>query len=192
MIILTIAAVGLDVIAVVFIKQQVLAWGVALSLVVFAYMFVQGSLKFLKETFIAILYTCGVLLLSIPVSSIELSSAHYVLIIQFLATALANLLMFSWFDRDLDQQDKRYSFVTKAGEGTTRAVLWFLLILILTLTLIQCIKEVLLVPSLIVGAMGLILAVIFIFRESLAKNDYYRLLGDAVFFLPSIYLLLTS
>ena len=192
LIILTLAALGLDVIAIVFIKQQVLAWGVALSLVVFAYMFLQGSLRFLKETFIAILYTCGVLLLSIPVSTIKLSSVHYILIIQFFATALANLLMFSWFDRELDQQDERYSFVTKAGEGTTRAVVWSLLMLILTLTLIQCIKGVLLVPSLIVGAMSLILLVIFICRESLVKNDYYRLLGDAVFFLPSIYMLLTS
>ena len=190
LIILCLVALGLDVIAIIFLKQQVLEWGVALSLVVFTYMVIQGSLKFLKETFIAILYTCGILLLSIPVTSIKLSSVHYILIVQFLATALANLLMFSWFDRELDQQDKRYSFVTKVGEASTRGVVWLLLILLLTLTVIQTFKGVLLVPSLIVGAMGVILLVIFICKESLARNDYYRLLGDAVFLLPSIYLLL--
>jgi len=190
LIILTIVALCIDVIAILFIKQQVLEWGVALSLVVFAYMFVQGSLKFLKEIFIAILYTCGILLLSVPVSNMQLNVAHYLLIIQFLIAALANLIMFSWFDRELDQQDKRYSFVTKAGEVATRRVVWSLLLLIIALTLIQIVRGELLVPSLIIGCMGLILLLIFVFRESLSKKDYYRLLGDAVFLLPVIYLLL--
>ncbi|HMG89279.1 MAG TPA: hypothetical protein VK589_04445 [Chryseolinea sp.] len=190
LIILTTVALFLDVIAIMFIKQQVLAWGVALSFVVFAYLLVQGSLKFLKELFIAILYTCGILLLSVPVSSVKFSPPYYLLVVQFLIAALANLLMFSWFDRELDQQDKRYSFVTKAGEATTRGIVWFLLLLLLALTLTQFITETLLMPSLIVGCMGLMLLMIFIYRESLAKKDYYRLLGDAVFLVPVIYLLL--
>ena len=187
---LTMVALFLDVIAILFIRQQVLEWGIALSLVVFAYMLVQGSLKFLKELFIAILYTCGILLLSVPVSNLKFGPPHYLLVVQFFVAALANLLMFSWFDRELDQQDNRYSFVTKAGEVTTRRVVWFLLVLLLALTLTQSFTGTLLIPSLIVGCMGLMLLIIFVYKESLAKKDYYRLLGDAVFLVPVIYLLL--
>jgi 4-hydroxybenzoate polyprenyltransferase len=187
---LTIITLGLNVVVILFLKPQVLEWGVALSLVVFAYMIAQGSLKFLKEIFIAVLYTCGVLLLSVPVTNVKLNTVHYMLIVQFGVTALANLIMFSWFDREFDQQDKRHSFVTKTGEQATRLVIWFLLVLQLIMTLIQWIDGTLLLPSLIVGCMGICLLLIFIYRAQLEKNDYYRVLGDAVFFLPATYLLL--
>ena len=188
--VLALIALGLNVVVIIFLKPQVLEWGVALSLVVFAYMIAQGSLKFLKEIFIAVLYTCGVLLLSVPVTSVKLGTLHYMLIIQFGVTALANLIMFSWFDREFDQQDKRYSFVTKTGEPATRFVIWLLLILQLIMAFIQWIDGTLLIPALIVGCMGVCLLLIFIYRAQLEKNDYYRVLGDAVFFLPSTYLLL--
>jgi len=191
LIVLTIIAIGLTIVAILFIKQQVLEWGIALSLVVVAYIIAQRSLKFLKEIFIAILYTCGVLLLSVPVSNVPLTTVHYMLIFQFGITALANLIMFSWFDRELDQIDKRYSFVTKTGEPGTRLVIWLLLVLQLAMTVvIQWIDGTLTVPSLVVGLMGVALLLIFIFREPLEKNEYYRVLGDAVFFLPATYLLL--
>lgn len=190
LIILTVVALCTNVVTILFIKQRVLEWGVALSLIVFAYMIAHGSLKFLKEMFIAVLYTCGVLLLSVPVSNVNITSEHYILIIQFGLTALANLIMFSWFDRELDQKDKRYSFVTKMGEPATRLVIWILLIVQFILTVFQWADGTLLAPSLIVGSMGICLLLIFVFRSSLEKNDYYRVLGDAVFFLPVIYLLL--
>jgi hypothetical protein len=50
----------------------------------------------------------------------KLNVAHYLLITQFCTTALANLIMFSWFDRERDEQDKRHSFVTKAGTPATK------------------------------------------------------------------------
>jgi hypothetical protein len=181
-------AILIDGVTIFFIKQQVLEWGIVLSLVVFAYLFVQGWLKFLKELFIAVLYTCGILLLSVPVSNITLNTFHYLLVLQFGLIALTNLLMFSWFDRDLDQQEGQNSFVTLAGEKTTRLVIWSLLTTQLLLTAIQGLIGMLLIPSLILGVMGLVLFIIFFFRSTLAWNDRYRLLGDAVFFLPIIYL----
>ena len=189
LVILTGIAGALDIVAILFIKQQVLEWGVALSFVVFAYWIGQGSLKFLKEIFIAILYTCGVLLLSVPVSGTKLHVIHYMLIAQFTTTALANLIMFSWFDRARDEQDKRHSFVTKAGTPATKFLIWSLLTIALILTLIQCILGILIVPAVIVGAMSVGLLLIFVFSRQLEGNDLYRMLGDGVFFLPALYLL---
>jgi 4-hydroxybenzoate polyprenyltransferase len=186
---IAVAAVALivDIIMILFIRQQVLEWGIALSLIVFAYLIVQSYLMFLKEMFIAVLYTCGVLLLSVPVSTVQLDTSHYLLIAQFALTAFTNLIMFSWFDRDLDQQDKSHSFVTISGEKITRNVIWFLMCLLFALLLLQLIDG-LSFPSLIIGIMDVILMAIFIFRRTLARDDHYRLFGDAVFFLPVVYL----
>jgi hypothetical protein len=45
---------------------------------------------------------------------------------------------------------------------------------------------------LIVATMGMVLALIFAFRKDFARQDYYRLLGDAVFLLPLFYLTWSS
>ena len=41
-------------------------------------------------------------------------------------------------------------------------------------------------PVLILCRMNIILFLIFIFRDPLAKYDLYRLIGDAVFFVPGL------
>jgi hypothetical protein len=182
-------AMILDAIILFFIRRQVLESGVLLGLAVAVYLITQRSLKFLKEIFIAILYTCGVLLPSVSVTKVGLTATHYILIFQFAILALINLFMFSWFDREVDQQDKQYSFVTIVGERTTRCSIWFLLLMETLLTLIQCVYSELKIPALCLGMMGLMLWMIFVFRTSLAKDDYYRFFGDGVFLFPGVYLL---
>ena len=179
----------LDAITIFFIQREVLGWGVVLAFIVFVYLVFHGSLKFLKEIFIAILYTCGVLLPSLSITRAGLNSAHYILIFQFSILALINLLMFSWFDREGDQRDMRYSFATVAGERNTKISICILLIIEGLLTALQWHLDELKIPALVLGLMGLMLLAIFVFRSIFARHDYYRYLGDAVFILPVIYLL---
>jgi hypothetical protein len=179
----------LDGVTVTFIPIHVLGWGAALILAVSVYLVTHRFLKFLKELFIAVMYTCGILLPSLSVTHVELNATHYILILQFAILALVNLFMFSWFDRKLDQQDKQHSFVTLVGDRATRISIWLLIILEVSLTLIHSFSGGLNKASLLLGFMGLMLLLIFIFRELLAKNDYYRLLGDAVFMIPIFYLI---
>jgi len=182
-------AIILDAVSLFFIRKQVLESGVILALAVAVYLITQRSLKFLKEIFIAILYTCGVLLPSVSVTKVVLSPTHYILIFQFAILALINLFIFSWFDREVDKQDNQYSFVTIVGERITRRSIWFLLLMEALLTLIQWVYGELKIPSLCLGMMGLMLLLIFVFRASMAKDDYYRFFGDGVFLFPGIYLL---
>jgi hypothetical protein len=114
---------------------------------------------------------------------------HAVLVVQFAILALINLLLFSWFDRELDQQDNQHSFVTTMGVRFTTTTIWLLIFLEVLCTGIQFLAITLRAPAIVIGGMSIALLLILIFRERLSRNDYYRLLGDAVFLLPVFYLL---
>lgn len=160
-----------------------------LTALVALYLIVQSRLFFLKETFVALLYTIGVLLPSMAVTSVELSWAHVGLVVQFFLIAELNLLIFSVFDYDNDKRDQLSSFVTTFGEpvAVTRVKVEFFLLFGISLSH-------LLVPEtfrfqLILLLSSLTLLAIFIFREFFSRHARYRLVGDAVFFYPALILL---
>jgi hypothetical protein len=179
----------IDAITIFFIRRQVFEWGLILWVGVVLYLIVQQFLRFLKEFFIASLYTCGVLLLSITVTSIDLSITHVLLIIQFGLIAWTNLVLFSWFDHVFDQQDEQNSFVTIMGKRTTVFFLWGLFGVSFIIAMVQLVKFTIAAPVITLCMMNVILLLIFIFRSSLARNDLYRLIGDAVFLVPGLFLI---
>jgi 4-hydroxybenzoate polyprenyltransferase len=181
--------VALDAFATVFIQKEVLLWGVVLATAVGIYLVVHRSLKFLKEFFIATLYTCGIVLPSVAMTHQEINLIHYLLIFHFFILALINLLLFSWFDRELDQQDRHHSFVTITGEKVTGKIIWLLIVLQLLLTLLQIYWGQYLQAAILLGSAGLIFVVIMIFRKSFRHHDYYRFVGDAAFIIPILYLI---
>ena len=178
----------LNAFATVFIQKQVLLWGVVLAMAVCIYLVAHRSLKFLKEFFIATLYTCGVLLPSIVMTHEEINLSHYLLVFHFSLLALINLLLFSWFDRELDQQDRNHSFVTIVGEEVTRKIIWLLIVIQTLLTLLQIYWGQYPQAAILLGAAGMMFVVIMIFRKSLGHHDYYRFFGDAAFIIPILYL----
>lgn len=186
---LLLLAIVLDTVTLFFVRTQILEWGIVLAIGVFVYLTTQQSLKFFKEIFISVLFTGGVLLPSMSITGFSLETTQYVLIVQFAIVALINLLLFSWFDRDLDEQDRLHSFVTIVGERRARITIWLLILVELLLTLVQLYWGEYNSEAALLGTMGLMLAAIFFFRKSFEKHDYYRLLGDAVFVLPILYLI---
>lgn len=179
----------LDTITIFFIRRQVFEWGLILSAMVILYLIAQHSLRFLKELFIASLYTCGVLLLSVTLAKVEVGLTHYLLILQFGCIAWINLVLFSWFDQVFDLRDEQNSFVTIAGERATRLLLCVLFGFNFFITLIQIILQGPLTPVLILFAMNMVLFIIFMWRTAFAKNDLYRLIGDAIFLFPIFFLI---
>jgi hypothetical protein len=106
-------------------------------------------------------------------------------IVQFVLTALVNLLVFSWFDRERDVRDGSVSFVTVAGEKGSRACI---LLLSATVFLLAPFAE----PAgaaYTVAVMNAVLLVIFLMPGFFERNDRFRILGDAVFFMPLAYYL---
>lgn len=167
-----------------FIRRPVFWGGVLLVICVGAYLLIHRFLKFPKEIFIAILYTLGVLLPSASVTALPAQQWPWVIVIQFMFTALLNLLIFSWFDAAKDTRDGTRSFVTMVHAKNSRVIIWTIIIINILVGLFFFNGP----PTCIIIAMNVVLAAIFAFEKKFVRNEYFRLLGDGVFFLPIIYM----
>lgn len=186
-----ILAVITDLIFVFFIRQAVFEWGLVLSGVVVVYFLVQRFLKYLKEITIAVVFSCGVLLPSVAVTHESINFSMAIIIGEFMLTAFLNLLLFSWFDRHSDNRDKRESFVTLAGEVHSKGFVGAVFLLNGTLL----VGSAFLFPDrlasvVILMLMNAVLAFMLFNRNYFQVHDRFRIVGDAVFLFPSIYLLL--
>ncbi len=187
-----IVAVLVDATQIYFIRSMVFVTGLALSFLVGIYFLIQQRIGFLKEFFGTLLYTGGVLLAPLSVND-QLSSSIILLILQFGITAWINLLLFSWMDKSRDEKDSHRSFATTFGLMMTRRILLLLFAVIGALGIIQfVIFSFDTMATLIIMLMNVLLLLIFLKRDYFEREDRYRLLGDAVFLLPVIYLILTK
>lgn len=191
LIIVLTGAIVIDLILVFFIRQAVFQWGLVLSGVMVAYFLIQRFLKYLKEVTIAIIFSCGVLLPSVAVTHKAVDFSMALIIGEFMLTALLNLLLFSWFDRYNDNQDKRESFVTLAGESGSKGFVGAVFILNGVLLMASAIF----IPAVtgyavVLILMNVVLAIMLMKPDYFQSHDRFRIIGDAVFLLPLIYLLL--
>ncbi|MGC1243090.1 MAG: hypothetical protein WA874_15985 [Chryseosolibacter sp.] len=179
--------IAIDFALIWFVPERVLIMGMMLWSIVLAYLATQRYLKFLKEFFVALLYTAGVLLPSLALTLFDFQLVHYILIGKFFITALMNLLLFSLYDYNEDRDQQQHSFVTWFGPASTR-------IGILLLGLLNILSGIVLwsfdpAVALIFIAMNLMLLAILFSKKHLAADNRYRIVGDAVFFIPLLYLL---
>lgn len=185
---LLVLALAVDSAQLFFIREIVFIEGLGLAGVILVYFLIQRSLKFLKELMGALLYSGGVLLIPWSVKTSEPTNIQLILIAQFALTALINLLLFSWFDKTQDEKDLQSSFATILGEGTTKRSLitLFFVQAVLSGTMIFTNEK----AAFVLIPMNALLLLIVIKKKYFEVNDRYRLLGDAVFLLPTIYLLI--
>ncbi len=182
-------AVLLDVVLIFFMRKPVFVSGIFLAAFVFVYLLAQRYLRVLKEFFVAFFYTCGVLLPSLSVTSVELNFGYGLVIFQFLVIAWTNLLLFSWFDYDEDRTDLQDSFVTIAGKRFAYYFIGAVGIFNLCLSWWLWKIDFNLQVIVILAFMQLILLVILLLHRPMKRGNVYRLLGDAVFALPLVYIL---
>ena len=177
----------LDFVVIWFLPRRILILGAMLWFVVLGYLVFQRYLKFLKEFFVASLYTAGILLPSLAMITKDMQPVHYILAGKFFITALMNLLLFSLFDYKEDRSQQQHSFVTWFGPTSTRKG-------ILLLGLLNILSGIGLWSfdpgiAIIFISMNISLLMILFFQRPLHSNNYYRIVGDAVFFIPAFYLL---
>jgi hypothetical protein len=169
---------------ILFIRHRVLVAGLYIAAIVGIYFLINRYLKFMKEIFIAIVYTIGVLLPSVSVTQQPMNEWPWLIIVSFSVTALINLILFSWFDHARDLRDGNISFVTVLGERTSRTVIVLLFLLVTFLAVMS-----LSVAAVVILLMNALLLTTFIFNRYFSRHDRFRILGDFVFILPLIYLL---
>jgi 4-hydroxybenzoate polyprenyltransferase len=183
------AAVLIDITQVYFIRSIVFTAGLGLAFLVLIYFLVQQRIGFLKELLGALLYTAGILLVPMSIKT-QVPSWVALLIIQFGITAWVNLLLFSWIDQEKDEKDKHHSFSTAFGHKAAKLILGLLFLANGVLSIAQVILfHSNLWAQVTLIAMNVFLLVIFFRKEFFERNDRYRLLGDAVFLMPLVFLL---
>jgi len=174
-----------------FMPATILKHGVMLALVVAMYLFLRKRLHISKEFLVATLYTAGVLLPAWP--SYEMGSDDFLLILLFIflffLIALLNLIVFSWIEKMNDIRDKQRSLATIVDESSIRSVLIGLFVITFLICFFLVLQPAYQFIALIFFVMTVILLSIFLFKDFFVRNEYYRMAGDAVFFLPLLYLL---
>jgi hypothetical protein len=172
-----------------FIYESVLSMGIGLGALVVVYFIVQRKLGFLKELLGAVLYSVGVMLPVIALSELSFNSLIAIPSVLFFNTALINLVLFSWFDRDKDKLDNHPSLVTSVGDKVSKAILYFLFVLQVVLFFYAFDTGLNVSMLMVYTAMYLVLLLIFIKASWFVLNDRYRLAGDAVFLFPLLYII---
>jgi 4-hydroxybenzoate polyprenyltransferase len=182
-------AILVDITMLFFLRKQVFFWGLLLSLCVCVYLAIQSKFPYVKEMFVAALYTAGVLLPALVLTDMKIGISHHLVIIQFFLIALLNLLVYSWYDADTDRKDGLRSIVTYFDASVTKRLIVTLMILTFILiassiaffefSLIQLTMLLMLTSMLMITK----------WKKKLQQHDLYRIAGDAVFFIPAIMLL---
>ena len=181
-------AVGIvvDGLIILFVRKPVLISGIVVASFVAIYLVLHRYLKFMKEFFIALFYTIGVLLPSISVTALRWQEWPWILIVEFFLTALINLILFSWFDYANDRRDETISFVTVVGERAGRIFLGILFCVVFFLAIVFFHGR----DSIIILMMNGMLLTVFWFPKYFEVADRFRLVGDFAFFIPLLYSIL--
>lgn len=170
-------------VCVFFIRERVLLGGLILGVGVVLYLVALRYVKFLKEFIIAAMYTGGVLLPSLAQTPLQPDAFPWVVMVQFAILALINLLLFSWFDYENDLRDKNTSFVTIFGKRVTQTGITFLFLSVCCLVPFSQTLP----ASLLIVSMSIVHILILIKAIYFKSEDRFRLIGDALFFLPIFY-----
>ena len=178
-----------------YLDTKVLASGIILSIFIglyftILYFFRKKKLALLqKELFIAIVYTTGIFMAplywygSLPSFPIILIIINIFLLVWFEG------IMISWFDFDYDNKDGHTSFTVIVGKKHTRRFLITGHMLVELSTIIALIitpVSIVFWALLITFFMNLILGMIIILPDNFSRNNYFRLIGETVFWLPAL------
>lgn len=179
----------IDFILLFFLRAQVIHAGIFLSCLVIVYLLVNRWLSYVKEVAVGLLYCGGVMLPALSLITLGLSMSDLVVMLCFFFTALLNIMMFSWFDHESDIRDGYNSFSVKFGKAFTRKFIVGLFILqamLLSILLFNRDFE----SALMLILMNAVLYLIFVRSNRFNQAEYYRLLGDMVFLIPTAFLVI--
>ncbi len=170
-------------------------WGIVLMLVVIGYFVIlrlQQNQQYHKEMLVALVFTCGVLLGPYSLYRGVLTVPYALVIMQFAALAFSNLLVFSYFEIEIDRNQNFGSLARSIGESTIRSLALGLLIMIM-LSVSVCWfiwseLDVIKNSQWIIMLMTFSLIAISKWPGLFRKDDRYRFLGDGIFFIPVLVL----
>jgi 4-hydroxybenzoate polyprenyltransferase len=170
-----------DFVLTVSLPGEILSRGIIALVFVALYLIFHSHFTFFKEAISAVLYCTGIFITVMPST---FNTLHMLLFLQFFLVVAMNLILFAWFEVDYDVKQKSQSLATSLGKRKTGIIIWILFILN---TLIWCCSFANLESS-VLWMMALLHIGVFIASSFFARDERYRLTGDAIFLLPLVYL----
>jgi hypothetical protein len=145
------------------------------------------KLFFLKEVFVAIIVTIGIAATSLVGDLKAHESLNSFSFWVFLFINLANIILFSYFDKEDDKKSETLSIAGIYADHTLKGVIYTSLLLSITLSSWDFFTHQIEVESFIIfGIMQLTLAIICVYSRYFSKNDRYRFWGDLIYVYPLI------
>lgn len=141
----------------------------------------------LKELVVAFGYVAGVSFA--PLVLTQSLSTYYILVGQLILIAFVNLVVFAYFERDQDRENRSQSLPLILGQVVTVRLIWALIALSLVVVGIGIYFQLFIRFQLILASMTLGMAAIMRFDSFFSERDRFRMIGDGIFLLPGLYLL---
>ncbi len=141
-----------------------------------------------KEVLIAITYTYGVFGGPIWLAS-GIKIYQLIVVAGYLSIILANVLIYSVYDFNLDKQLKISSLATVKGIKITRRIAFYTLMISLLLSVIMSLVFHLYLYAFLHVAISTILLMILLNPDKFSQNNLYGIIADAALFLPFLIIL---
>lgn len=184
-------------IVILFLEKEIIIFGLLTVLISGSYLITVYILKDMKsnflqkEIFVACIYTVGIWGGPISLSN-NFHLSELLLMIVFFLTALIDILIFSLYELESDKLDNHNTFPLKYGQKLTIKMILLMSLIVFGI----CIYQFVVLPFGIQSAgFKIIMLTVFVlmillsFREWFVQNNYYRIIGELVFWLPGLLLL---
>jgi len=146
-----------------------------------------------KEFSAAFLYTIGIFIGPVSIFQGALSNDIWILFIEYVLLASVNLLVFSMYEQLANEKSGFQSLLKTLGAEKIRIISWTLIAIVILLSVVSIIwfweSSDILKAQLIILLMAICLLLVFINKGTLIRHERYRMVGDAIFFLPILYIL---
>ena len=171
-----------------YLPTDILRAGLILALVTGIYFillfFIFPNKFLLKEIMIAAVYSLALFLA--PVYTNNADTSWLVLWLQILILAIANTLIFAWYDYEIDVSEGHTSLAGNLGKKSIYRMIMAVLGLSVFLVVYQLLITGIVFAQIIILIMTLVLLFSLLAHKYLSRKELYRVVGDAVFLIPAI------
>lgn len=171
-------------------------YGISLTLLVILYFGIIYFFKqfYLKEVFVAAVYALGVFVGPVSLNNGQILPIIAMLFLQTFLLALINLILFSSFECTQDKNDQHASIVLRLGQESTGRLLKILFSVLLIIQMYSMVDFgfdfKMMVFNLLFISMTLVLWILQKWPSFFTANERYRTIGDGIFFIPALWMLL--
>ncbi len=196
LLVVVVLSIIVSILGLTFLSSKIIVFGVAIGLISALYLslvFFFGQKKKVwlqKELYVSVIYTIGIWGSIILMSLKTLNLEELLIILSFFMLVFSDILIFSIYDHRQDVINQFVSLIELLGINKVAR-------LIITLLIASCSLSIALlffsepkfkVTGAILLLMAIVLSWIFIGKDKLANNEWYRYIGETVFFLPALIL----